>query len=446
MNSSMDMALSGMRAAQVAIDVTSHNIANASTEGYARQRVNFTSKPGYLGRSSLIGGGVEVASVQRIADRFVTRQIRQQVGEQGYYGALESRLSDIESIFNEADDNGLPAAFGDFYSGLAVVASHPEDAGVRVTAMNSGQLMASKLRGARERLMSLDRENRLQLGFAVEQVNANLSRIADLNAKIAGAARLGNAVGDLQNERDQVLEEVAKSLQARISVSYDDGAATVSLQGHSLVLGGQAVELVISGSGLHIDGDTTPLGAGQGEIGAMLELRDSILPNYLNDLDALATALITDFNAVHATGYGLDGSTGTNLFSGTDASNIEINPALLAAPQKFAASATGEPGDVGGIEALIALRDQASLSGSTHEEYYAQMVGGIGAETKSAIDNQGSIGTILTALKNRRDSVAGVSLDEEMTNLIRLQQAYNAAARVVAMVDEMFQTAVNLGR
>jgi len=119
---------------------------------------------------------------------------------------------------------------------------------------------------------------------------------------------------------------------------------------------------------------------------------------------------------------------------------------LLAAPQKFAASATGEPGDVGGIEALIALRDQASLSGSTHEEYYAQMVGGIGAETKSAIDNQGSIGTILTALKNRRDSVAGVSLDEEMTNLIRLQQAYNAAARVVAMVDEMFQTAVNLGR
>ncbi len=154
MNSSMDRALSGMRAAQVAIDVTSHNIANASTEGYARQRVNFTSKPGYLGRSSLIGGGVEVASVQRIADRFVTRQIRQQVGEQGYYGALESRLSDIESIFNEADDNGLQAAFGDFYSGLAVVASHPEDAGVRVTAMNSGQLMASKLRGARERLMS----------------------------------------------------------------------------------------------------------------------------------------------------------------------------------------------------------------------------------------------------------------------------------------------------
>lgn len=446
MNQSMDVALSGMRAAQLAMDITSHNIANASTKGYARQRVNFAAKAGYLGRTSLIGGGVEIASVQRISDRFVARQIRQQLGESGYYGALEARLGDVESVFNEADDNGIQAAFGDFYSGLAIVAAHPEDTGVRVTALNSGQILATKLRGAHERLMSLDRENRLQLDFAVTQVNANLERLASLNAKIAGTAQLGNAVADLQNERDQVLEEIAKALQPLISVSQDDGAATVTLQGQSLVLGAESVQLEVTGAGLFIKGTSIQLTAGQGELGAMLELRDSTMPGYLNDLGTLASAVITDFNAVHAAGYGLDGTTGVNLFSGNGASDIEINPALLAAPRQLAASSNGAPGDIATIEALLALRDQASVNGVTHEEYYAQIVGAVGAEMKSATDNQRSIQSILTSLENRRDAVQGVSLDEEMTDLIRLQQAYNAAARVVAIVDEMYQVAVNLGR
>jgi len=446
MNQSMDLALSGMRASQLAMDITSHNIANSSTKGYARQRVNLAAKVGYIGRSSLIGGGVEVASVQRISDRFVARQIRQQVGEQGYYAALQSRLSDVEAIFNEADDNGLQQAFADFYSGLATVASHPEDSGVRVAALNNGQLMATKIRDAKSRLVSLDHENRLQLDFAVTEVNANLERLAALNGKIAGTQAMGSAVADLQNERDQLLEDVAKALHASISVTQDDGLATVTLQGQSLVLGAQAVQLQVTGSGLQVVGSSTVLTAGQGEIGAMMELRDTTLPGYMTDLDTMATAIITDFNAVHSAGYGLDGTTGVNLFSGADATDIEINPALLAAPRQFAASSNGEPGDIATIEAMLALRDQGSIAGATHEEYYAQIVGGVGAEMKAAVDNDASIQTILTALENRRDSVSGVSLDEEMTDLIRLQQSYNAAARIVAIVDEMYQVAVNLGR
>ena len=446
MSSALDIALSGMRAAQAAIDVSAHNVANASTDGYARQRVNLAASTGYVRQGALIGGGVEISSVQRISDRFVARQIRQQVGELGYYEGLQARLADVESVFNETGDDGIQNSFSEFYSGLANIASNPEDRGIRVAALNSGQLLASKIQSARQRLTSLDSENRLQLDYAVQEVNTSLDRLADLNAKIASAARLGNAVGDLQNERDHLLEQVSKAVQAQVTVSQDDGAASISIQGKSVVLGNQAAHLVVNGAGLFIEGDATPLSAGQGEIGAMLELRDTILPGYLTDLDTLSSAMITDFNTVHAAGFGLDGSTGLDLFTGTDSGNISINSVLLSDPGKFAASGSGEVGDITNIEALLQLRSQASISGYTHEEYYAQLVGSVGAQMKTATDSQSSIQTVLTSLYNRRDSVAGVSLDEEMTNLIRLQQAYNAAARVVSMVDELTRTVVDLGR
>lgn len=445
MNSALDIALSGMRAAQAGLGVTSHNVANSSVEGYTRQRLVLTTRQARFAGRVMINGGVTVAGVERVADRFVTRHIQAQITQQSYYQTLQQQLGEIETVFNEADDQNLAAAFNGFFDGLSQLSTQPESYGVRLTTVQAAELLTSRLRSMRQQLGIIDRETRVSIGYEVDRVNGLLQRVAALNGQIAAGVHIGSNVSSLQDERQQVLEDLASSLGASVFVAPDESTANVSLGGVPLVLGAEATRLEVDSTGIHVVGSTTNLSVDGGALGALLEMRDGALPRYTNHLDTIAAALIANFNPVHAAGFGLNGSTGDDLFVGTDARDITVNAAVIADPNRLAASTTGAPGDSGNAKALLALRNAPAIGTQTIEEYYDGVVGGIGSEVQTADMQAKSLGTLLSQLRDRRDSTNSVSIDEEMTSLIRYQQAYAASARIISMIDEMMRIVANLG-
>ncbi len=446
MNGSLDIALSGLRAAQLGIEVSSHNISNVSVDGYTRARVNLAAVPTNITRGYLVGGGVEVASVQRISDQFINAQIRNEGSEVGYYDRQATTLSQIETVLSEAQNQGLSKSLSNLFSSLSAVASSPETYGERSAAINAAQLLAGKFQSVRAQLVSIKDQNKQELDYTVDKLNANLDRLASLNAQIASGVKLGDTIGSLQDERDRLLVDVTKAMNVQTFVNQDDASASVSIDGMSLLLGETALHLQVTSGGIVAEGSTVPFNVTSGSIGAMLKLRSTTIPSYIDNLDTLANSVITQFNTAHYAAYGLDGVNHRNLFTGTNAYDMSVNTTISADPNKLAASSDGTAGDNGGIEAMLALRTQTTTGGTTFEAFHGNVVGAIGSEVASAKGYQQTVTDISTQLQNQRDSVSAVSLDEEMANLIRFQQAYNASARVINIVNEMLDTTMTIGR
>ena len=179
----------------------------------------------------------------------------------------------------------------------------------------------------------------------------------------------------------------------------------------------------------------------------MYEARDKIIPKYRQRLDRLAGSMIDQVNQLHSAGYGLNGSTGFNFFNSvfTDAANISVNNELIIDPAKVVASASGEQGD--NIVALDIqdLRNVKVLDNNTRSlnDFYNGIVGELGIETNTAISFTNNFELLVHQIENAKESVQGVSLDEEMTNLIRYQHAYDAAARVITAMDQALDTVIN---
>jgi flagellar hook-associated protein 1 FlgK len=192
--------------------------------------------------------------------------------------------------------------------------------------------------------------------------------------------------------------------------------------------------------------DSSALDTSAGQLGGLTTSRDTAIPNLISKLDALASGLITSINAVHAAGYGLDGSTGLDFFTGTNAGDIGVNAALLANPQQFAASSVS--GSLGNAQNALALADLQltdTMSGSTltFDEFYTSLVTVLGADSRAAIDAADTADLVLGHIETQRQSVSGVNIDEEVANMTMAQHAYNAAARVITTIDEMLDTLIN---
>lgn len=448
MPAALDIGLSGLRAAQASLDVAAHNIANAGVEGYTRQRAKLVAREAHAryGAPALLDGGVVVEGIERISDRWIARHLRTQLSDQAYQHQLLGRLGSLEAALNDTDDAGIGAAFNTFFASLSDLSDNPENYGVRVTVLSSAKILASRIQSANSRIEVLQIENRNELEAAVDGLNRDLGKIGDLNQRISFGMAAGDNVSDLQDERDRLLSSVAERVGGQITLTGDEKLASITVGGTTLLLGRDPVELGVNAGGVFVQSTGSPVNIQAGSVAAMLELRDTILPQYAADLDTLAAAVITDFNAVHAAGFGTNGATGLDLFGGSDAGDIAVS---LTNPADLAASATGAPGDHDNARALLGLRDNPTLGTGgtlTFEEWYQEIVGGLAGEVSAARSLSDGLDILVDNLKNNREAVHGVSLDEEMTDLIRFQQAYSAAARVIQVVDELMESVLAIGR
>ncbi len=497
--SGIELARRALRAQQRSLDVVGHNVANANTPGYSKQvathsATNPYAAPGFHGNpgSGQVGTGVEVSQITRQRDQFVEMRLRQENHNLGYWDAVDKGLSQVELIFNEPSDYNIHQALDNYWDSLQELSKNPQDESARAVVLQRAEVLTETIRHTHSQL-SKQRENYNDLlAVKASDVNSLAERIAQLNDQIGKVRASGQNPNDLMDKRDVLLEELSALTNIEV-VEDSTGMVLVSISGAALVQRNQHYTLAVDSDMNPADygrneivweSSGQPVEIANGEIAGLIHFRDHEVQGFIDDLDSWAEQLLETVNAIHKAGYGLDDAydptsdpddwpgegAGRPFFTigaGTSpAADIRLavtNPRDLAVSRAFD-SDTGEiiegNGDI--ALALAALRHtppaqvlEAVFAGDVPEEavgaddrstlgiQFNAIVSGLGVKGAKAATMVENERVLVSHLENLRESVSGVSLDEEMADMIRYQHAYSAAARMMTAMDEALETIIN---
>jgi flagellar hook-associated protein 1 FlgK len=566
----LDIGVSALRAAQQLLDTAAHNVANANTPGYSRQRVTIVESPPYtfptFNRSGLpgqIGSGVTVLAITRVRDNFLDLQVQAQAALKGEWDTRQQELAKVESIFPEPSDSGLGGVISKYWNAWQDVATDPTSTAARTALTEQASSLAMEMNRDSTQLGMIASGIDSQVSQQVTTVNDLAKQIAALNGQIQRVTITGDHANDLMDQREQLLEQLSAIVPATV-LTQQDGTIGVFVGGVDLVSNVYARQIVAhadaSGhlSPTWADGSAVALPSGQ--MKALLAVRDVDLASYRSQLDSLAQGIADSTNALHARGIDSNGAAGQAVFTyhaGNVAATLGVNPTVAADSRLVAAAASpSSPGD-GSVAGLIAdLRnartysagvagtdlvggmdlttngtarlmtvaastavpqtytfsstaaDSLTLTGAdgstqtvtvpdmgpggtgvinfdqlgiklsvstgasgkaaadlvtdltaashktivaaslytppqTTTDFYAGLVGKIGTASSQSIEMSKNQQLVVDQLTTRVQEVSGVSLDEEATDMVRFQHAYQAAARVITTMDEMLNTLIN---
>lgn len=450
---------SSLQASKTAIEVTAQNIANVDTPGYNKKEVILATKQPSNG-SPVFFNGVEITEIKRVYDEELSKQITQQQGKSAYWQMKKEYLGSIEEIFNESDELGLNNDLNAFWSAWQKLSTDPNAFGERQEIIASADQLAETFKSQARDLQEIMANTEEETEQVLEQINQILQKIAEFNQEINKALN-----GQVTEYKDQ-MDELVENLSQLVNINYwkeENGQVTLSINGHPLVEGTQAFSLTsdVNDQGQIIvqkkldDGTlidiTDRLTAG--ELTGLLELHNETIPGYMDNLDKLAFTLAEKVNEQHRAGFGLDGSTDINFFVPPDsqtgaARNLTVNPDLENNLDLIAASSSPDiPNNENAL--LIAEIKQNSIiqEGSSSlriNDYYSTLQRNIGRACRDSQVNTDHYQTILHNLQSKRSMISDVALDEELANLIKFQQTYNASAKIISTADEMMSTILNL--
>ena len=456
-NDILSIGRQALQTQQQAVDITGHNIANVNTDGYSRQRVALQTSTPLTTGSGTLGTGVTSADIQRVSDRFVGSQINSEVQTQGRWEARQEALEKVETLFDESSGYGLNSAMSEFWNSWQDLVNNPSGQTEREILAANSQILASTFQKLDADLENSQEDLDEMIVGTVGEVNQLASQIADLNEKIKESETSGFTANDYRDSRDALLQDLSGLINFT-SFESDDGSVTVMLgDGKSLVgsgATGQLTTVTNTTTGLQDvvwDADTgTSLNSSitGGKIGGWLEVRDTTIPGYISDLDDLAAGIISAVNTQHVLGYDLNNQAGEAYFTGSSAGDIALNPDIADDPNRIAAAGTSgsAPGDNSNAVVIADLQNELTMNGaaSTFDDYYNTLVSQVGIDVKSATQTAAYEESLVAQLENYRESVAGVSLDEEMINLVKFQNAYDAAAKLISTTDEMMSTVLSM--
>jgi flagellar hook-associated protein 1 FlgK len=454
--SGLNTATTSLWAQRRALDVTGQNIANVNTDGYSRQRADMqaiggSTVPAFYSTSTGIGGGVNADSVIRIRDAFLEGRGHTETANVARLTAVNEAYELVEQAVREPGDTGVQSLLADMWAGWGDVANHPDDPAARGQVIQRLNTLVGGIQFSQAQLGAQWDQTHENLGVLVSDVNATAETVAKLNTAIQRALQSNLPANDLLDKRDLLVTKLADSIGATVRLK-DDGVVDVMVGGISLVAGSTATKLEVVGS---LDPDTVSLDpprivtAGSGFAvrpggraeGQLVALND-ILPGYRAKLDAVAADLAASMNGLHTTGFDAAGNAGTDLLGPVPgpvtASNISV---LISDPSLIAASSLGGSANTdNGIAKQIANLRQSTTG--TDAQYRAMIVE-LGVQASVADRNLGIQQVITAQVDSARESVAGVNIDEEMTNMLSYQHAYSAAGRLVTAIDEMLDQLIN---
>lgn len=428
----------------------SHNIENATTPGFARQRANVAAnQPATATNGSLIGTGVALGSITQVRDRFLDAQVPAVLASSEFSGAASATVTTISTL-DPDDDFGLPASLGNFYAALRQLSVTPSDPSYRRVALSSAEAFAQSVRRSAEDIdaarVAADAELTSQLGEA----NNLAERVASLNAQVRATQSTG-VPNDLLDQRRLAAEQLAGLTGARIS--DQDGDLLIQVGGTALVVGDTNARFSTAANGANrghlslvvtgTDGGVTTLQNDEigGRLGGVLHGRDAGLGAVEARLDDFAFEFTAAINTVHAGNLALDGSGGRGLFvNGVRegaAGRLRVETAITANPSLLAASASGAPGDNAGALALIATERTTLASGANPASTLATLIGDFGSAARAAIDDASAAASTVKHIVGLRESASGVSIDEELVELTKAQRAFEAVSKVLQSADEM---------
>jgi flagellar hook-associated protein 1 FlgK len=444
---------------QKAIDITGNNIANVNTPGYSRQRLNLEQNEPVQYDGGQMSTGVKAnRKIQRIYDRFLNAQINGENEELGRWGAQKEILEKAELMFDDASGYGLSSAMSQFWASWQDVTNNPSGRVERVTLLSDSQNLTDTFNKLSYDLTELRKDADLSISATVEQINPLTEQIADLNLKIEKAESGGaHNANDYRDKRDLLVKELSNLIDVQ---SFEDGDGYMHIytaNGKTLVDRSFSwdLETADNGSGYlgvywvdsqGVQDEITSTISG-GKLKGWIEARDTIVPDYLNRLDTLSSEIINQVNTQHRLGYSLDGTTtNQDFFTGTTAVDMAVDSAIESDVNLIAAASTAAsaPGDETNALAIVNLQHGLFVSGSTFDNYYGSIISDVGSNVVQSTTYHDHQETMLSTLENYREEVSGVSLDEEMVNLVQFQSAYQAAAKIISTVDEMLDSLMTI--
>ncbi|CEP68858.1 Flagellar hook-associated protein, FlgK [Moorella glycerini] len=455
-------ALRGMQAQQRGIYTTAHNIANANTEGYTRQRVVLATLPAYPvpsmnhpgGTGWQIGTGVDSQETRRLRDEFLDTQIRRETGSLGQWEQVQDVLKQVEIVFNEPSDTGLSTLMSQFWAAWQELSKYAESSPVRTTVVETANALAEAFNHSFQQLATIMDDINQTVELKVTEINSLAQQIADLNGQIKNIIAVGDQPNDLMDQRDLLLDRLSKIIDFTITTS-SNGTITITLGGGGNLVegvdGSTIHELQSSGSAVSWVEATQPaLNISNGELFGLQKAKSEV-DTYITNLDTLVSELATAVNNIHTSGDDLSGTAGENFFVANGggpitAGNIQVNPNIKTNVTKIAAASSGGgPGDGSNALAIAQLQHELipGLSNTTFDDYYKNFTAKLGVDAHEAVRMTTNQGVLVDQLTNRKESISGVSLDEEMASMLQYQRAYEAAARMITTLDSMLDKIIN---
>jgi len=450
LSTSLNIAVQALNAEQGALDVTSNNIANVNTPGYSREVAVFQESPTVQEGNVAYGTGVTLLQFQSVRDQMLQLRIYEETAQQSNAEAQFNSLSQIQTAFADPSQ-GVGGALTAFFNGLSQLSTNPTDSNARQQVLIAANNLATAFHQSVSALDQEQAELDQTVPKTVNQINQLTSQIAQLNSQVAQLTGLGKDPGTVQDQRDQLVQQLSELVN--VSVTQTDQGITVTTgNGIPLVVAAQSFALQSGTSsgglqGVFAQGQDVTSQIQGGTLGAAIQVRDTVIPNLLSQLDTLASQFTSSFNATHQAGFDLNGNAGGNFFTPlTSVSGAASKFSVaISDPNLIAASSDGSAGSNGNVAQMLAVQNQPLPEGVTPIQAYANLVLIVGNYGSSAQANVAASTASLQQLNDQRGAVSGVSLDEESTNMIKYQRAYEAAARVVTTVDSMMQILLGMG-
>jgi flagellar hook-associated protein 1 FlgK len=462
LTSSLSIAVQSLNAASGALQATNNNIANANTPGYTRKvPILVETAPINEGNFSA-GSGVDLKGYLSVRDELLQTQIQQETQSQSAANSQLASLQQIQPTFTTSTQD-IGTQMSALFSSISSLSTNPTSSTSRQAVLTAGQNLATAFNTASNTLTSQQTGLNTQVTQDVTQINQLTKQIAALNPQIAGLTGSGQDSGTLQDQQDQLVLSLSKLTSVAITQS-DDGVTLTTGNGTPLVVGSQSFSLqTTTGSNgtTHVqdqNGNDITSSLTGGDIGGTIQTRDTTIPGLLSQLDTLANQFGNAMNAVQAKGYDQNGNKGGDFFTLPATPAATVPPAVdpypgaaanikmaIKDPTSIAASSDGTAGDNLNLANFSALSTKSIVSGQTPGEAYASLVYQVGSLTSNANAESTATTASLAQLNSQLSSVSGVSIDQESADLITYQQAYEAAARVVSTIQELFSVTMSMG-
>jgi flagellar hook-associated protein 1 FlgK len=451
LNAALSVATGALSAQEASLETANNNIANANTPGYSREIVDLSSAASTTSGNVAVGNGVVLNGITSVRDQLIDLRIQQQTSAQSSASAQNGILASVQTYFSGSSST-VGSDLSTFFTSLSALSSAPSNVATRQTVISNAETLVNQFHATSAGLTSIQAGLNTQVSGDVTKINALAAQIASLNTQVAQQSGPGQNGGIALDQRTEFERQLAALTNIAITKT-GEGDTITTAAGSPLVVANRSFALSTSAgsNGLTQVNDsagtdiTTQLSGG--DLGGVLQVRDKTVPGFLSQLDGLANAFASALNTAQGNGYDLTGSSGKpffNLPSTVTGSAGGITLLLTDGSAIAASSDVNAPGSNGNVAALTAVQSTAPAGGLSPTDSFAALVSSVGNAASQAGTQSTALQSSLTQLGNQQSAVSGVSIDEESSNLIRYQQAYEAAAEVVKTIRTLFSDTINM--
>ncbi len=470
-NSMMDTGRRSMMNSQTALQTVGHNIANKTTEGFSRQRVELQTSEAVGSGKLRIGTGSKTALITRINNPYLEKQIGGEQAKLGYYEGRGDAMVRVEQVYNEQVNKGLNSYMGDFFNAFREFSNNPENLATRTQVKETAEFLTRDFKRVSKQLSDIQRDIDQQVITHIHEINEIAREVGNLNEKVQSIQIAGGPANDERDRRDLLIKQLGEKINIRWAEG-EDGMVTVSAGNSALLVAGyDAKTLEAKGTPAN---DTKGEGAVDvfylsseratpysitnqivgGKLGGLLEVRDKIINDLHANVDQMAVTLGESVNELHRQGFDAYNNKAGDFFSFQEggehyAADMYIAKEVQEDVGRIASGLIPNAPADNRVSTKISQLQQTALMDEGRfslDDFYNSMVGQVGIQTKRTQTAQDAQSDIVKQLGNIRESISGVSLDEETTKLIEYQKAFDAAARLIRTADEIFDTVLNLKR